>query len=632
MKHFVTKTNSRIILLILLIGYTYSFAWIYPEHRDITLLAVQGLGPAYRLKLDKLWMEARCGYETRLTKTIIDSNQTVDPEQLDFASWPAIAGDHSCSPHNMLDNILYSDWILKVADVTARLKINLANSENRHEHINALRDSDVKLQGVDPQYATRAGSNNVHFLLALPGVETDVREYLQASLKRGAELNALGAYTWFHISALQKSAKYYSETLSEEERSALILSALADEAFAMHFLEDAFASGHTAGTWGDASQRKGTHDYYNERGLAITTWDGRRIILAGDAFMRPQDANTAAHSVRFSLEQVIDAAMGELTFDYAYHDTNVPAIPDTFDVCRSNVMPVREIDMEILGPCAKILVTTPVPGLATGMGELPRFRSELGTFIGVVSAVRADALKGGFGSTQNTPGASGGLDLGVRVGLGLEGVMHGGGDGLVFFEFSWRQDASSSMKFGSSPILAQGGQFTSAIPGREAFNTRLRMPFYLIPLDLLIAAPILLIASPNAYASMAVTAGLGGLIPWQAGIETGIGRFQFILGREIGISFYGRGKYADALLIPLSEKQTALVNFRSTRLDFPIVEYRPFRTFSLDQSSSLVIQANVGVDIPHNERIVLPEDAKTPELRPVWYIGLRTAFDWRFYW
>ncbi|NNJ52048.1 MAG: hypothetical protein HKP17_02675, partial [Ignavibacteriaceae bacterium] len=231
---------------------------------------------------------------------------------------------------------------------------------------------------------------------------------------------------------------------------------------------------------------------------------------------------------------------------------------------------------------------------------------------------------------QSKPGALGGLDAGIRVGLGIEGVMHGGGDGLVFLDFGWRQDGPSTMRFGNSTVLEEGGQFTAAIPGREGFNFRFRMPFWLLPLDLLITSPILLF-SPETYASMAVTAGLGGLIPWQAGIETGIGRIQFILGREIGVTLYGRGKQKDAILVSIDEDETALVNFKSTQLDFPFFEYRPFRTFSLDQSSSLVIQLNFGVDIPHSSNIVLPEGLETPKLRPVWYIGFRAAFDWRYY-
>ena len=619
------------IAFLLIVSVTSLKAWIYPEHRDIALLAIQNLSPEHRSVLDKLWAEARLGYEERLTVAVIDATQSIKPAQLDFASWPAISGDHSCSPENLLYNVLQTDWILKVADVAAQLKIDLSESEDRHDHVNALRDSDINLQKVDPEYATRAGSNNVHFLLARPEANIEVRDYLISCVKEGAELNALGAYAWFHISALYKASRYYKENLSEEERSALILSAFADEAFALHFLQDSFAAGHTAGTWGNASQRKGTHDYYNEKGLEVSTWDGRRIILTGDAWMREQDAEIAALPVRISIEQLLDAATGKKIFDYTYNNELIEALPDSFNVCKNNFMPKRKVDPEILGPCAKILVTTPIPGLATGLGELPRFRAELGMFIGAVSAIRGFGISGGFGTNQNTPGVVGGIDVAVRLGLGLEGVMHGGGDGLVFLDVGWRQDGSSSMKFGDSPMLEQGGQFTAAIPGREAYTFRLRMPFYLIPLDLLITAPVLLIASPETFANMAVTAGLGGLIPWQAGIETGIGRFQFILGREIGVSIYSRWANKDAILVPIASDKTALLNYKSTQLEFPVVEYRPFRTFSLNQSSSLVIQLNFGIDIPHSETVVVPEGIETPELRPVWYIGLRTAFDWRSY-
>jgi hypothetical protein len=347
--------------------------------------------------------------------------------------------------------------------------------------------------------------------------------------------------------------------------------------------------------------------------------------------MREQDAEIAALPVRISIEQLLDAATGKKVFDYTYNNELIEALPDSFNVCKNNFMPKRKVDPEILDPCAKILVTTPIPGLATGLGELPRFRAELGMFIGAVSAIRGFGISGGFGTNQNTPGVVGGIDVAVRLGLGLEGVMHGGGDGLVFLDVGWRQDGSSSMKFGDSPVLEQGGQFTAAIPGREAYTFRLRMPFYIIPLDLLITAPVLLIASPETFANMAVTAGLGGLIPWQAGIETGIGRFQFILGREIGVSIYSRWANKDAILVPIASDKTALLNYKSTQLEFPVVEYRPFRTFSLNQSSSLVIQLNFGIDIPHSETVVVPEGIETPELRPVWYIGLRTAFDWRSY-
>jgi len=610
-------------------------AWIYPEHRDIALLAIQNLSPEYRAILDKLWANARIGYENRLTEAVIDATQSTKPTHLDFASWPAISGDHSCSPENMLYNVLKTDWILQVADIAAQLKIDIANSKSRSQHINSIRDSDISFQRADPEYATRAGSNNVHFLLARPNVETTAREYLIACLTEGEELNALSAYSLFHFSALMKVARLSNEDLSKEESSALALSALADEAFALHFLEDVFASGHVAGTWGDASQRKGTHDYYNEKGLEVTTWDGKRVILMGDAFMRQQDAELAAITIRLSIEQLLDVASGKVKINYSFADDSVSQAPNNFNCCSNNFVPTKKVvNEQVKTFLTDVLVQTPVPGLATGLGELPRFSAELGPFIGVVPALRGATLNGGFGVTQETVGGLGGIDVAIRIGVGLEGVLNESGDGLIFLDLGWRQDGSSTMSFGDSPALSTAGQITSAIPGRDAAIIRFRMPFWLIPGDMLLLAPILAIASPEALANLGVQAVNGGLIPWQAGIATPIGRFQFILGREIGVTLYGGGKERDALLIPnqgVNNNQTTLITFKSTQIDLPLVEYRPFRTFSLDQSSSMVVQINIGVDIPRNESVIAPEGAEIPELDKVWYIGMRFAFDWRYY-
>ena len=45
-------------------------AWVYPEHREITLIAIQKLDPAQRTKLDQLWAMARTGHESRLDKSV----------------------------------------------------------------------------------------------------------------------------------------------------------------------------------------------------------------------------------------------------------------------------------------------------------------------------------------------------------------------------------------------------------------------------------------------------------------------------------------------------------------------------------------------------------------------------------
>ncbi|MFQ5960225.1 MAG: hypothetical protein ACE5MG_02430, partial [Candidatus Methylomirabilales bacterium] len=148
-----------------------SFAWIYPEHRDITLLAVQKLDPQRRAILSRLWAEARADHAQRLCEQPAEAAQGRKPSCIDWAAWPAIAGDHSCSAATMVHTILTTGWILDVADIAARLKQDLADAKTRSQRVNALRDSDNRLLRADEEYATRAGANNVHFLLARSSVD-----------------------------------------------------------------------------------------------------------------------------------------------------------------------------------------------------------------------------------------------------------------------------------------------------------------------------------------------------------------------------------------------------------------------------------------------------------------------------
>jgi hypothetical protein len=69
----------------------------------------------------------------------------------------------------------------------------------------------------------------------------------------------------------------------------------------------------------------------------------------------------------------------------------------------------------------------------------------------------------------------------------------------------------------------------------------------------------------------------------------------------------------------------------TTHLEFPILEYRPVRTFSRRQSASLVMQFNTSVDIPGKVTIVEPSEITAVDLQPVWSVGVRLSFDWRYY-
>lgn len=622
-----------IIAFLLIAGSTASFGWLFPEHRHIAAAAIESLDPARRALLEQLWAAALAGHEGRLSAKVYDPGQGEKPDRIDYATWPGLAGDHSCSSADMLRVVLDTKWVLDVARITARLDARLAMAKRRDQRVNAIATSDLQLQKADSEMVTRASGGTGHFVLARPKIDTDARTYALACIAEGADLNATGIYVWYHLSALAKAQRLSNEALTAEERSALALSALADEAFALHFLEDSFAAGHVTGIWGSASVRKGTHDYYNEHGYATSTWQGKPIIILGDGWMRPEDAGRAAEAVRKSLEQLLDAAAGrgpELTFPEAEAS---PSAPGAMDTCKLKVMPSLKFDQTAVPLMSEVLLPTPQSGMAAGAGEIPRFRSELGPFIGVAPAIIGNTMKGGFGYEQNKVMANGGLEVAVRLGVGLEGVLNESGDGLIFLDFGFRQDGASTARSGEQPETGQVASVIPAIPGRMAYTARLRMPFWLIPGDLILALPIYLF-SPGTYLNMAVQAANGGLIPWQAGLASPIGRFQFVLGREVGVALFGYGREPNRLVIPtpgIGLGNATLVELKSIQVDFPFLEYRPFRTFSLNQSSSLSIQFHGGFDIPTEWAPISPTGNPSPDLRTTWHLGVRVVFDWRSY-
>ena len=373
---------------------------------------------------------------------------------------------------------------------------------------------------------------------------------------------------------------------------------LADEAFALHFLEDTYAAGHVAGAWGDVSQRKGTHDYYNEAGLEVFTWSGgsESVVLMGDAHMRPEDADRAAAAVRISLEQLIDHAAGrERRHPAAAHARGAGrarcASTSARTTCSRAAKPALRATPEAIALAPEVLGPTPVPGLGPGLGSMPRFRAEVGPFIGFVGSGDVRMINGGYDPSVTSNGWIGGADLSLRAGLGLDGVIGESGDGLVFASLGVRGDTRSSNTLPvSSPALeAAGGAVRGPIalrhlhpaahavlphPGRPAVRCRRCTSF-----------------SPETYTGMAVTASNGGLIPWQSGWATRFGRFQFVLGRELGATFYGYG-FENTMVVPGATPgaEPRVVDFKSILFDLPILEYRPYRAFDTRQSSAVLIQ------------------------------------------
>ncbi|TDO25378.1 hypothetical protein [Sediminibacterium goheungense] len=619
-------SGCRIAVLFACITFVYPqriYAWVYPEHRLITIAAIQKLSYQQRNTLNFLWSLAQQQYKNRFSISVIDTAKSEKVRLLDFAAWPAIAGDHSCSPAEMLHTITNSTWISGVNEVGVKLGERLLSAKNNSQRSNYLRMSDMQLLKKDDAYASRAGVNSVHFLLPRNTTEISLIQYIQQCTRKGASLNAMGVYTYFHQLAMQKLWNYWHESEQTPGHTSLLIAALADEAFAIHFLQDAFAAGHIAGSWGGAALQKGTHDHYNEEGLEIETWAGKRKVVKGDAYITEEDIQLVSTVVSQSLTQLFSVVLNS-QMPLGPGDRN----PDGFNVCTNTTMPDFSFDTAMIN---EMVSMTPIPGLASGAGSLPRFRAELGPFIGISTGISGMSVSGGFGPDQNEAGALGGLEANIRFGLGLDGVVNQSGDGLIFIDAGWKQESSSSNNIFYSGGAVATNAITSAIPARSAYNLRLRMPFCIIPGDLILAAPVLGLLAPKLYKKMAIAAVNGGLIPWQSALHTGIGRFQIILGREMGVSLYGLRSPRDYLILPDNNNQAILIEYRSTKIEFPVIEYRPYKSFTANQSSGILLQLYTGTDIPHRVRLLAPSTATAPALQQVWFAGIRVLFNWRRY-
>jgi hypothetical protein len=626
------RKGASLVVCALALGVSPAKGWLYSEHRAITARGIEQLEPRRRGGVDQLWQEARHGYEKRLCEQPSAGDQGHDPACIDLAAWPAIAGDHSCSPQTMLEAILQGDWILPVAAVSSRTAAKILAAKTENQRRNAQMNGDLGLERADRDYSTRAGSNNAHFLLARQG--EDPAEYIRLALGRGAELNAYGLYVLYHVAALHAAATL-GEAGAPESRSAALRCMMALESFALHFLEDAFAAGHIAGSWGNAAERKGTHDYYNEHGLDAETWAHQPMLLFGDGHMRETDLERAGKAVRDSMAQVAEAA--DVGSDLHRLLSSIEPPPDLFaggfDVCKAERAPDWQAPQSLKPVLSTVLLESPIPFRGPGFASLPRFRAELGPFIGIVSGVSGNGAGGGF-SQGTSGGLQGALDVGLRIGVGLDGLLGESGDGLLYLSAGVVSQTASTgtckPECPSDPLLQQ---FVPGVPARTGAHFRFRIPFWLLPGDLLLATPVLAFTDPKTFEKMAITATDGGLIPWQTKLNTPVGKVQFVAGREVGATLFGFGT-KNAFLTVLNSSSgpvVAPIAIKSIQWDFPLVEIRPFREYGTRYAFSTLLQIGGGFDRPLDAEIVGRPDLPPPPVKTRYFGFLRIFFDGRRY-
>ncbi len=596
--------------------------------------ALKSLPPEQQEFFSTLWTQARSGHESRYCQDMVTGDGRSAPVCLDLAAWPAIAGDHSCSPDKLVSLTLPSDWILKVGGVAAKTKVGLENAKTRDATLNVWALSNLGLQFVDPEYASRASANYGHFLI--PRKTDKMEEYLASTLAEGVEPNSLALYLYYHLAALALAQQWKSAT-DATTRADLARQVLATEAFAIHFLEDSFSAGHVAGSWGSLAERKGTHDYYCEYGLDSTSWSGTPMVILGDAHMRPPDLKRTAGMVALSLGQVFDSTRDGTPTAVAAASVDGAAAKDAaaYDSCTATRQATATVNDKTLAIATPIIEKTPIPSRGEDDVHVPHFRQEIGPFVGFSGDLTGGLAFGGYQTGNAAARLYGGAEIEFRVGVGLEALTGSTGAGQAFlgvgYSYMTPQDGPSGSDFAAAGV--------PVVPARHGVTVRLRVPFYIIPFDLILAAPILVWASPNTLTNMGIWAASGGLLRYERAFNTPIGAFQLLLGREVAATFYGYGGdgvqnigvAAPGAIVPYNSDLVFLA-YRVLSLDFPTFEYRPLREYSTNTALTFAIQLGWGVEFPNQVRyvskITVPAaSGPTPDLAPSWMIYMRIHFD-----
>jgi hypothetical protein len=140
-----------------------------------------------------------------------------------------------------------------------------------------------------------------------------------------------------------------------------------------------------------------------------------------------------------------------------------------------------------------------------------------------------------------------------------------------------------------------------------------------------------MLTSPEAAQSVVFASAAGGLLPIERKFETDIGTFQFMAGREVGLTLWGYTGHTNQFIVTPTPNRDDLraVNYKSIELDFPVFEYIPPRVFATTLSLAAEFQLGFNVEFPQNPTF---ENGGAPySLGPSWNIYLRFRLDARKY-
>jgi hypothetical protein len=258
-----------------LVASTEARAWYFPEHVVIAHDGITQLPSEIRAVLNDAVSRARgqgvplcasvdlslddVAQRKPLETKMIRAEISVDC--IPYAALPALAADHSSSALELLA-VLMNRKAIEISSAAAFEWARFRAAQERLpntslERMSFVHDLDVAFYFIDPGYELRAQATRTHF------VDADRRldELVRDAATTGSVDKAFAQFLAHHLRSLGLAAH------------AQVTDAILEHAFAVHFLQDAFAAGHlamTQETWkgGNAHVRR-RHDFFNAKGLAV---------------------------------------------------------------------------------------------------------------------------------------------------------------------------------------------------------------------------------------------------------------------------------------------------------------------------------------------------------------------------
>ncbi len=270
----------RFILLLFVFWIFPAFSWYFPEHALITEKGLMTAPLTVKKVLSEKYKEL-VENETNLElcpnidAPFFDITKITQDKCIPYNTLPALASDHSSFPEELKNHLITKNGnslggrIVQGAqdhwkEVLALDIKNISEAKRR----SLIRKLDIFLTMVDSDYINRAENHSSHFAPADEIYSKVIKDLVQD----GRIDNLLNQFIVHHLRSLQ-FARLSNQKGKNQNLYRWI--AFLEHAFALHFLQDGFASGHIVMfapylTPESNFNRIMRHDYFNRNGLDVS--------------------------------------------------------------------------------------------------------------------------------------------------------------------------------------------------------------------------------------------------------------------------------------------------------------------------------------------------------------------------